>query len=84
MHDSTIKNTVEDVTDVDENTWEILDRHLVKEAEKAELARFKKMCVHSHRLVGGFEQMRCEMKDRNGELREMSDLVAVSYVAIRQ
>ena len=29
----------------DENTWEILDQQLVEEAEKAEIARFKKMGV---------------------------------------
>ena len=46
--DPTIKNTVDDMAYFDENTWEILDQQLVKEAEKAEIARFKKMGVYSY------------------------------------
>ena len=46
--DPIIKNTVDDVAYFDENTWEILDQQLVKEAEKAEIARFKKMGVYSY------------------------------------
>ena len=46
--DPIIKNTVDDMAHFDENTWEILDQQLVKEAEKAEIARFKKMGVHSY------------------------------------
>ena len=45
--DPKIKNTVDDMAYFDENTWEILDQQLVKEAEKAEIARFKKMGVYS-------------------------------------
>ena len=46
--DPTIKNTVDDMAYFDENTWEILDQQLGKEAEKAEIARFKKMGVYSY------------------------------------
>ena len=46
--DPIIKNTVDDMAYFDENTWEILDQQLVKEAEKAEIARFKKMGVYSY------------------------------------
>ena len=41
-----IKNTVDDIACFDENTWETWDLQLVREAEKAEIARFKKMCVY--------------------------------------
>ena len=46
--DPIIKNTVDGMAYFDENTWEILDQQLVKEAEKAEIARFKKMGVYSY------------------------------------
>ena len=46
--DPIIKNTVDDMAYFDENTWEILNQQLVKEAEKAEIARFKKMGVYSY------------------------------------
>ena len=46
--DPIIKNTADDMAYFDENTWEILDQQLVEEAEKAEIARFKKMGVYSY------------------------------------
>ena len=46
--DPVVKNTVDDMAYFDENTWETWDQQLVKEAEKAEIARFKKMGVYSY------------------------------------
>ena len=46
--DPVIKNTVDDMADFDENTWEILDQQSVKEADNAEIARFWKMGVYFH------------------------------------
>ena len=46
--DPAIKNTMDDMAYLDENTSGILDQELVKVAEKAEIARFKKMGVYTY------------------------------------
>jgi hypothetical protein len=46
--DITVQELMNDIAYFDENTWEPLDRHLVEEAEKAELMRFQQMGVYTH------------------------------------